>query len=769
MQESNFKLPSYPDKVIAKWIETATEREIEHPYEPEAIPTNFAHISDNAKIVICDTIIDHAKDVFGPNGGYYISKVGSNKSEVNDRIRLTKSKDGHNFFKSIEMINNQAQAVLTGIQGYTEYISDVSNVETSKDGTTSLAMVGASLGKFLLTNRELLRANGDPKGVRNIPSTIYNIVFDVITEEGTKLIEENCVSIYDKETNNYTEDGYEYLIKALETTTDHDPVLLEGFKNMIDFARDKQYDIRQAHLSAVEYKSGTPKIEVQFKTGFQTPGTEVDRMLSAGFRDQNSVMLILDGFIEVQNENLFMIEFQNFLEKHILGLKVNDQMIFDMGENSFDLVILVTRTPETLVERYKQMHSNGIQKSYIFNGQSKTIKVKPRFITIRNDEYFEVHYADIAEMFKASIINLNHINKYINAHRDPILWNPELNKWKSEAKKIEGINITNFFPTVSNGMIIKPISEVTEDPKIYKIGDDIEFKVPNVEFLVETDEKTGKQVLSVEGYSLQDILNVMSYDGSKIFILPTNPEIDAKGRKIREELIKLRDSYKQGSFEDTTGLQYRIDMFNSITMFPIISAMSDAEMYQLQTLYEDALGIFFSVHDHGVLPGANTFFIKKYRELHDRVMEVMRVLLKDTGEKQKDRYLEFTEMLLDSIFSAYTYVYSFLDEDWKERIIGLMRVYDLLETFNVVSGRVEKQVIESARTTRDIFVASLSIAKDLLMIKRIKIGAHDLRDMLAGNRYATLHPMNLVTSAQSDKVKEIKDQYRYKINELGGY
>lgn len=768
MQESIYKPVSNPDKVIEKWIATATERDIQHPYEPEAIPTNFAHISDNAKIVICDTIIDHAKDVFGPTGGYYISKVGNAKNEINDRVRLTKSKDGHNFFKSIEMINNQAQAIMTGIQGYTEYISDVSNVETSKDGTTSLAMVGASLGKFLLTNRELLRANGDPLGIRNIPSTIYNIVFDVITEEGTKLIEEKCVSIYDKEGNIYTEDGYGYLIKALETTTDHDPVLLEGFKNMIDFAKEKQYDIRQAHLSAVEYKPGPPKIEVQFKTGFQTPGSEVDRSLSAGFRDQNSVMLILDGFIEVQNESLFIGELTNFIEKQIIPLKINEQSIFDMGENSFDLVILVTRTPETLVERYKQMHANGLQRTCIVNGQSKTVKVKPRFITIRNDEYFEVHYSDIAEMFKGSIINLNHINKYINAHRDPILWNPETNKWKSEAKKIEGIDISQLFPTITNGTIIKPITKVSEDPKVYFEGEENEFKVPNVEFVLSEGEN-GKKVLSVEGYSVSDIINVMSYDGSKIFILPTNPEIDAKGRRIREELIKLRDSYKQDSYEDTSGLQYRIDMFNSITMFPVISAMSDAEMYQLQTLYEDALGIFFSVHDHGVLPGANTFFIKVYRTLWERVMNRMNELLTHTEEKKKKRYLAFTEMLLDSLGSAYVYVYSFLDEDWKDHIIGLQQVYGLLETFNVVSGRLETQVIESARTTRDVFVASLSIAKDLLMIKRIKIGAHDLRDMLAGNRYATLHPMNLVTASQTDIVKELKDNYRYKINELGGY
>ena len=768
MQESIYKPASNPDEVIEKWITTATERDIQHPYEPEAIPTNFAHISDNAKIVICDTIIDHAKDVFGPTGGYYISKVGNAKNEINDRVRLTKSKDGHNFFKSIEMINNQAQAIMTGIQGYTEYISDVSNVETSKDGTTSLAMVGSSLGKFLLTNRELLRANGDQLGIRNIPSTIYNIVFDVITEEGTKLIEEKCVSIYDKEGNNYTENGYEYLMKALETTTDHDPVLLDGFKNMIDFAREKQYDIRQAHLSAVEYRPGPPKIEVQFKTGFQTPGTEVDRTLSAGFRDQNSVMLILDGFIESQNASLFTLELTNFIEKHILGLKIDENMIFDMGENSFDLVILVTRTPDYLVESYKQLHAKGFQKSYVVNGQSKTIKVKPRFITIRNDEYFEIHYADIAEMFKASIINLNHINKYINANRDAILWDNTNKRWKSEAKKIEGIDLSNFFPTISNGMVIKPITKISDEPKVYFKDSEDEFKVPDVEFILE-DGESNKRVLSVEGYSVSDLLNVMSYDGAKIFILPTNPEIDKKGRAIREELIKLRDSYKQESFEDTSGLQYRIDMFNSITMFPVISAMSDAEMYQLQTLYEDALGIFFSVHDHGVLPGANTFFIKVYRTLWERVMSRMEELLTHTEEKKKKRYLAFTEMLLDSIGSAYIYVYSFLDEDWKDHIVGLQQVYGLLETFNVVSGRLETQVIESARTTRDVFVASLSIAKDLLMIKRIKIGAHDLRDMLAGNRYATLHPMNLVTASQTDIVKELKDSYRYKINELGGY
>lgn len=757
-----------PKSIIREWIETSTERDIKNPSEPEAITTNFAHISDNAKIMICDTIIDQAKDVFGPTGGYYISRIGSHDNQANNRVRLLKSKDGHNFFKSIEMINNQAQAIMTGIQGYTEYISDVDNVETSKDGTTSLAMIGSSLGKFLLTRRELLKTNGDPLNIRNTPSTIYNIVFDLIKERGTKLIADSCVSIYDKETNNYTEEGYENLMKALETTTDNDPVLLETFRNMIDFAREKSYDIRKAHLGPIEYLAGPPSIKINFKTGFQTPGTEIDRTLSAGFMDKNSVMFILDGFISIENESLFMIELENFINKYVATLKINDNYIFDMGEDSFDLVLLVTRTPETLVERYKAMHAKGITKVVIENGKSKNIVIKPRFITIRNDEYFEVHYSDIKEMFGTSIIDISLINKYITSHRDFRCFNNEKKAW-SEAKKIEGIDISHMFPVIKDNVVIKSQFEIVGEKRYDEINSETPIIVPLVDFKTELNEKNEPTVIATM-HNVIDLYNNMGYDGRIIYILPSNPEIDKKGREIRESLIRTMESYSSDTTEDTTNLKYRIDMFNSISMNPVISAMSDAERFQLQTLYEDALGIFFSVHDHGVMPGANTFFIKKWETLYKDVMDIMKnKVLTNTAEKQKKKYLEFTDLLLQSIRDAYIYVYGFLDEDSSDHLYELIHTKDILTTFNVVTGRWEKQVIESARTTRDVFVASLSIAKDLLLIRRIKIGKNDLRDMIVGNRYKSFHPMNLVKSEDSETIKNLKTEYNYKINELGGY
>jgi len=203
---------------------------------------------------------------------------------------------------------------------------------------------------------------------------------------------------------------------------------------------------------------------------------------------------------------------------------------------------------------------------------------------------------------------------------------------------------------------------------------------------------------------------------------PLSKEVEGEATRIREQIEEQVKSYSN-EYADDTVLQRRLMWFKGVTIKPKVYFRTDAQAVNLIELLKDALGVFRSIHEDGVMPGGNTFFIKYGEILKGMYLDRLKTLFINYSSKKAGVYYKYGEILVDSLLNAYEYVYSFLDPSYEENVEKLKHddevKSDCLTCYNVVSGMWGNRILEASRSTRDIFIGAVEIATSLLMLKRI--------------------------------------------------
>ena len=727
--------------------------------EPKGLVSNMQTFSDAAKILSLDTVIDHAKDVFGPTGGYVgrILGINPNNPEDTQGKRFVKSKDGHKFFSNFYIQERWGDSVLMNIRGLTEYISEYT-AGTSRDGTTSLAMISASIAKFILMNKVM---STTPSGVGrnfchqrdyenkfNIPSTIINILIDVLSEEGSKLIDAHKVLTYDEDTKTYKENGFDYSLSCIKTTADSDPQIYLAFERLMKQCESDKLDIKNAFIRFTDKRDGAPYVDFELIAGAKFKAGSIDASIARGIKSAQTATFILDGFISEPNSEEFRQNFEYFV-KQLCSIQDSKGLLFDPNRKNplAPPVFIVTRTPEHLVKIYRTMNVKGVT---IMNPlTSTTFTIKPIFLLAPNEDHNEAKFKDICECFRESVINLNAIEFHLNSVRDISNFDVKTFKWKPIGKTENFEPIEDYFPKFKPSYSYNTY-EVDPNPIVYEL---------------ETGKYTTYKPKLAQSYTtdINSIFYNITFDGTNVFMKALYEEVDNRTKEKRAELQSAMDEYGPEAADDSV-LQDRIDMFSGLTIQPILYSRSESEYENIAAVFDDALGVFQSVHEHGVMPGANVFMIKYADEFRSNVYNRMAEQVSTFTEEKQKVYLDFTNQITENIIDAYIYVYSFIvgNDCIDDKITKLQETKDdVLLNFDAVTGHWVTSVIEAARTTADVFLGSMSIVKDMLLLRRLQVGStNDFYTLREANRTYPYHPINLnvLTDEKFDEITTKKEK-----------
>lgn len=667
--------------------------------------TNFVELGPITKITILDTIIDKSSAVFGPYGGLY-GEIEADVMVGKDRYKegnYVKSKDGHNFFKSLSFNSKYAQTIMTAVQQLTKYISGYEG-ETSRDGTTSLSIVGCNVAKELLAAR---------LGKPQIPSTIHNIVFDILKSVGTSAIEKCALPVYDPTTVSYIEGGERMILDAINTTVDSNPVYAEAFADLMKKCGRNKYDILNAIPGSPNYRHGSPKIEIDFKAGVKFRGECLTKDVAGGFADRKTLTFVLDGLITAPNRDVFVYQFKQWVKILLSSFRTSDgKSRFGRWGDMEPPMFIITKKPDYLMEIYLDMMMKGIMLTYN-DGQSEMIK--PNFMFAIETEMFEVYFNDIRQVFPEMFIDLRLIDKYIDANKttQAVMTASGV---KAHAKPSE-VNISSLLPAY--------------DPT----KDELYVSIPYTE--IEEDQGLPDTVEQPASYSqvrittcpLDMVIFESNWDGQAISLAPTNITHLERAKKHREDIQKLADSYADTALEENE-LKQRLEFFSGVTLKPTIYFRGADEGKQMFDLYEDALGVFASVHKFGVMPGANVFMLKLGSKFGDRVMEVFDEEMKkrNVNINKVTQYREFVEDILTAIYNGYANsLYILSPDDGYTIVSGVADALSqkpeesVIKSFNIVTGQWTEEIVEAAKTTAEVFAGALSIAKDMLELRTIRV------------------------------------------------
>lgn len=716
------KIFTYADKNRVK-RDSSTYGIIPPDYIYKEPMTNFVELNPITKITILDTIIDKSKAVFGPYGGLY-GEIEADTMVGNDKYKAgnyVKSKDGHNFFKAIYFNSKYAQTIMTAVQQLTKYIAGYEG-DTSRDGTTSLSVVGCNVAKELLA----LRLDKP-----QIPSTIHNIIFDIVRSAGTSAIEKFAQPVYDPSTVTYFENGQKMILDAINTTVDSNPIYAEAFSKLMNRCSANKYDILNAIPGTPNFRHGTPRIDIDFKAGVKFRGECLSKEVAGGFKDRICPTFVLDGLIKAPNRDVFVWQFRQWIKIFLSSFKTPDgKSRFGKWGDMTPPMFIITKKPDYLTSEYMDIMLKGIIMTYS-DGQSEVIK--PHFMFAIETEMFEVFFNDIREVFPEMFIDLRLMNEYINAHKKT-KEDITASGVRAHAKPDE-VNILSLFPKLSGEEVIVniPFTEVEEDKEL---PDTIE-------------QKAKYDKLLLKSFPLDMIMFESNWDGQAISIAPTNNEHLSRARDHRAKIQAITDSYADTALE-ANELKQRLEFFSGVTLKPTIYYRGEDEAKQMFDLYEDALGVFASVHKFGVMPGANTFILKANSVISEKVLDAVAVELsrRNVSEDKHYDYMEFAKDLWSAVINGYEDAYHLLNPNKKESdaIISDLKYKHKLQSpiltgYNIVTGKWSDNIIEAAKTTAEVFAGALSIAKDMLELRTIRvIGSGEYNEAMESNREMYLLP-----------------------------
>ena len=661
------------------------------------LPTNYGELHPIVKIHILDAIIKQASAVFGPYGGIYGELKAAEMmggQEITDG-GYEKSKDGHSFFNSLELGSKYAQTIMKSIQQMTKYVAGYDG-DTSRDGTTSVAIVGCLTAKNLLLNRY---------NKSEIPSTIQNMIFDLLLYHGSSMIEKYKVPVYDKAQLKYLPNGFDRAFDAIKTTVDNHGLFTRAFGDLMREAEEKGYDLINAHLSTPNNVDGLANIEIKVNAGIRFRAANLDPKTAGGFYNHQSYTFVLDGYISPEHRDIYVYHLKNWL-KHICSFRDANGLLFVPGRYDVPLII-VTRTPEYLEPVYKAISNDGIE--VISNGTKHIIK--PKFMLGNNTESLKVYFDDALDVFSETRIDLNRMNRYI---RDNKHTSDEIDTTLGMAKPVKQkeIDISSLFPMVDKtGNFVIYVPQPTD---VYDEG------IPED---VEQEAKFTK--LEKYEFNPMNVLLTSNYDGQSLSLVPSTEELIERANMKRESLLRQKETLSDLSMEEHM-IPERLAFFSSMTIKPIITARSKDEYAQLFSVYEDALGVFQSVHKHGVMPGGNIFLLKHIDELYKSFKDDVNDRLRDVDPNKAIKYLEFADSVFEALIAGYFDAVRLLTkEDFDKVYDDLMNNPELREdtlmSYNIVIGKWDTNVVEASRTTADVFASAISMMKDMFQLKRIKL------------------------------------------------
>ena len=681
------------------------------------IPTNYGELHPLVKINILDTIINQATAVFGPYGGIYGELKGADMMGGQEITEggYEKSKDGHGFFNSLQLGSKYAQTIMKSIQQMTKYVAGYEG-DTSRDGTTSVAIVGCNCAKYLL---------GELLDKKEVPSTVQNVIFDLMLYSGSSLIEQYKVPIYDEKTHTYINDGLERAYSAIKTTVDGNRLFTEPFRKLMEDSVKEGFNLLDCHLAAPNNVDAPANLELKVNAGIRFRASNLDTQQGGGFYNHNSLTFILDGYIAPEHRDTYVYYLQEWL-KHICSARDNEGLIFAPGRYAAPLII-VTRTPDYLEDVYQRLGREGIE---VTSNGTRTV-IKPKFMIGNDNDSFKVYFSDMLSVFHESKIDLNLMNRYI---RDNKITSDEIDEELGMAHHTgqKEVDLTRLFPRVNPSTrkfeIYVPVSDEAYDPAM-----------------------KGEQVAKfnkLEKYDINqnNLMIISNYDGQSLSLVPPTEELIARANAKRAELLELKSSLSDLAMEDNM-IPERLAFFSSCTIKPIISARSKDEYTQMFSLYEDALGVFQSVHKHGVMPGGNISILKHLGELHVKYdEEVDKYLATINNNDKKAAYKEFANAVYDGVSQGYQKTLSILvRDDYVNVINGLATAEphcNELLSYDIVSGEWNEKVLEASRTTADVFASAIAMMKDMLQLKRIKLhvqsGEH--RQLMLSNDELNLSP-----------------------------
>ncbi|MGL5316951.1 MAG: hypothetical protein ACRC92_27075 [Peptostreptococcaceae bacterium] len=697
---------------------------------------NFTSISDHNKVQILDNLLDVFKDVYGPYGGLY----GTMEMQTQQGYpSVIKSKDGNQFFKKIIFKPYYATTLLHLIRQRTDYIASYS-AGTSRDGTTSMAVVSSAISKAML----MYRIN---KGY-NIPSTISNILFDIMLEEGGKLIHDNRVMIYNEENSTYTENGKKVVMDAINTTVNNNPIFTEEFERFINDCETRKINIPEMFLEDVSILDGDQGIELRSGVGISSVVSEFGgSKITSQYADKKNLVLFLDGFIDADLSGpIFMRMLEHFLNNHIFTL---------MDKDTEGVTLILTRSPQYIKDVIKPYSDAGVltynpnMASTSFNNitgaylrDNKMIGKTVRFNVFQIDdtESNRSSFEDYLKIMSHSVIDLNNLNVVIKRYLEQII----------ELNKNPGVELTDEQVSAARSQV-GALMRTNDRVNLFKSNLPEAYE-PLMRYMVYvTDDRTIARTLpSGEDMEISKDRTIMEirYDGTKINFLFDNDDMRVIADTIRVQLKELLDSDKTITNDN---LKYRVDMLNTSKIKPVIYGRSEDEKNELFTLMEDSLGVLQSIHVFGVMGGANTTMLKLYDEFEAKCKDSLRNILGSTiNEDLLNEYLELFDDLLKSVYTGYVVAYSYIIDNTGDKLQKLLDEYkemglskDMLSNYNVLSGSYNS-VVEAARTTVDVFSCAISIAKDLYTIRRFNLNNQEetRNAMIAKHDKALFKPVN---------------------------
>jgi len=716
--------------------------------DPTGIISTYPEVSDIAKIQVLDTIIDHAKDVLSPKGGLIGTLYGgANKLEE----FLVVTKDGHDYMRGIELLDRWASTIFADIIMNTKYITSF-NSGTSRDGTTSLALISASVAKFMLMSRMV--GGKENNKLNQIPTTIVHMILDIIGVEFSKLIQRDRILIWDEVNCNYfdKEDYKKYAINAVKTTVDSEYGMYHGFEDLIDTCLKEKINILDIYEAAFESENGDPRIEFRTMNGAKFKANSIAKDMVTVIQNEPTMLFIMDGFIDEAALAVFKTGFKDWFRK-LISVKMGNDYVFDPSKEGHlnAPVFLITRTPNYLVDFYRNLAINGLDPEV-----NAEFVIKPRFLLAYSDDQYQFHYQDILDIFPNNIIDLNKMNHYIIQDKDESFFDFTTGKWKKDYVSDKRTDITHMFPYITgvegNNMVVLDTWKVTGE-RVIK-SEEHEHRIKTV-----AREMADKDVGASTSDPVDVLVNKLTFDGSNLYVSPAGKTISERMKAKREQIHALIQAQGQNTSEETD-LPKRRDCFNMTTLVPIIysRASQDAEYNYVRSVLDDAMGVFRSVHKNGVVGGANTYLLKIIDELSDNVLNTIdKSYFTDYDDEKKHLYKGYARSVLSSIKMGYEYVYSILDEKGVNHFYEIVPkdVLDVISTYDIVSGKKSNSVIEAAKTTEDVFVCMLNVLRDMLLIKRIKIvDPRDIGTINRVNRIRDYHPINLkvLTNDQKEEI-----------------
>ena len=692
-------------------------------YSSNDLATNFMKLDDNTKILAIDTILDTAKDVYGPYGGIYAKFERAMQS---DDCNVIKSKDGNSFFKEIRLAPDFANTILHLMRQKTDYIASL-KTDTSKDGTTSMAVVSSCISKMLLMNRVL--------GRFKFPSTIYNILFDIALSEGSKIIDKYKHLTYDDSNRKFLPDGEEHVLNAINTTVNNNPIFYYAYKNLIEESKKSNANILDMEFEKCPlYRDGEPALELKLFEGVSIVARDLNKMNAKAYTADDQLVFLFDGFAELNFvSDIYLRKIYSFLHKDV----------FELAEylGAKGVLCIFTRTPENLINFLKPYNESGTIKCPKVPGIKPELvgmELQFRAMIFDDTETGRERFEDLLEVFDESNINVNFFNDFVKDHLGKNYISEEGETDPTVAKR-EAERLKDAF---GSG---RPINRFAILPETYDV---FKYSFGRLE-----DTKEGKRWVkllsdgTIEYYKPENLLFNTKFNSYEVSLMFKNREVNQRSVNVKDRLTEVLQSVISSN-TNTDELEYRIRCLSSCRLQPIIYSRTADEREELFNLLLDSQGVFISTMVHGVHGGGNTLLFKHIDEFKDNCLyELEKALSNKISDSLIQRYKDGMSILVDSIVEGYKMSYRFIlkeesDKDFEDILEKYATSYseDTKITYNVITGLFSDKIIEAARTTMDVFSCSLSIAKDMMLIDRCSIN------------YQYLSEFNSITSFNSRKI-----------------